>query len=513
MRYVSVIIALLLLLAAGTRAATPPFRVGSKAFTEGIILGELVAQTTSRGRATSDHRLGLGGTRIVWNALKRGEIDAYVEYTGTIAQEIFAGRIRPDLLSIDEALRREGVRMTAPLGFNNTYALGMREARARELGIATISDLRSHPELRLGLSNEFIDRNDGWAGLRTRYALGALRPRGMDHDLAYRGLADGQIDVVDLYSTDAEIAYYGLRVLQDDRKFFPPYEAVVLYRAELDTTYPRLRSELDRLVGTITETEMAQMNAAVKLGGASEASVARRFASNGFAWRSDTTARSEAMAPAPRRDRAAVAGEILTRTLEHITLVAVSLLFAILAGIPLGILASRVAWLGPLVLSGTSIIYTIPSLALLVMMIPLFGIGATPVFVALFLYSLLPIVRNTFTGLRDIAPPLIESAIALGLPSRARLRRVELPLAMPTIIAGVKTAAVMNVATATIGALVGAGGYGQPILTGIRLDDMGLILEGAVPAAVMALAIQGLFSVRLRRSGDRRRRAAAPVSN
>ncbi|MGD2113086.1 MAG: ABC transporter permease, partial [Gammaproteobacteria bacterium] len=138
-------------------------------------------------------------------------------------------------------------------------------------------------------------------------------------------------------------------------------------------------------------------------------------------------------------------------------------------------------------------------LALFVFMIPLLGIGGPPAIVALFLYSLLPIIRNTYAGLRDIPPAIIESAEALGLPARARLRLVELPLATRAILAGIKTAAVINVGTATLGALIGAGGYGQPILTGIRLDDTALILQGAIPAAVLALLVQGLFELVERR--------------
>jgi osmoprotectant transport system permease protein len=128
-------------------------------------------------------------------------------------------------------------------------------------------------------------------------------------------------------------------------------------------------------------------------------------------------------------------------------------------------------------------------------MIPLLGLGPWPAIVALFLYSLLPIVRNTYTGLNEIPPSLHESALALGLPAAARLWLVELPMASRSILAGVKTAAVINVGTATIGALIGAGGYGQPILTGIRLDDVGLILQGAIPAAVLALVMQGCFGL------------------
>jgi osmoprotectant transport system permease protein len=184
---------------------------------------------------------------------------------------------------------------------------------------------------------------------------------------------------------------------------------------------------------------------------------------------------------------------LLRRSIEHVELVAVSLGLAVLLAIPLGVLAARLRRLGQLVIGLTGILQTVPSLAMFVFMIPLFGIGAGPAIAALFLYSLLPIVRNTHAGLAGIAPELRESAAALGLPPGVRLRRVELPLAMRSILAGIKTAAVINVGTATLAALIGAGGYGQPILTGIRLDDIGLILQGAVPAALLALLVQGVF--------------------
>ncbi len=187
---------------------------------------------------------------------------------------------------------------------------------------------------------------------------------------------------------------------------------------------------------------------------------------------------------------------MLHRLGEHVALVSISLAAAILVAIPLGIVAARRPRLGAVILTMVGVIQTIPSLALLVFMIPWLGIGAKPALVALFLYSLLPIVRNTATGLRDIPNSLRESAEALGLPPRARLVKIELPMASRAILAGIKTAAVINVGTATIGALIGAGGFGQPILTGIRRDDLRMILfEGAIPAALLALAVQGAFDL------------------
>jgi osmoprotectant transport system permease protein len=358
----------------------------------------------------------------------------------------------------------------------------MSAATASRLSVRTISDLRTHPALRFGFSNEFMERADGWPGLKARYGLPQTNVRGLDHDLAYRGLAAGDPDATDVYTTDAEIPHYGLAVLKDDLHYFPDYHAALLYRAELSQTAPDVVAAWRRLAGRIDETSMAQMNAAAKLGGKPESEVAAGFvqAQFGIAAARETDSRAQ---------------RILQRTLEHLTLVVVSLAAAIVVALPLGILAARRAVLGQAVLAVTGIVQTIPSLALLVFMIPLLGIGGPPAIVALFLYSLLPIVRNTYAGLHDIPPSLRESAEALGLTPFARLRLIELPMAARSILAGIKTAAVINVGTATLGALIGAGGYGQPILAGIRRDDIGMILEGAVPAAILALAVQGAFEL------------------
>ncbi len=461
---------------------TEEIAVGSKKFTESVILGEIVALlATSRGYEVT-HRRELGGTQFVWRALVRGELDAYVDYTGTLREETFADR---DLTS-DEALPQEvarfGVRMSSSLGFNNTYALGMKEELAESLNVRTITDLRNHPDLRFGFTNEFMVRGDGWPSLNARYRFPQQTVRGLDHDLSYRGLETNDIHVLDVYSTDAEIAYYKLRVLQDDLKHFPAYSAVLLYRADLEQRAPELLTAWRSLEGTITEDQMVRMNAMVKLEGMSEGEVAAAFL-------------EEALAIEALVVTDTWVDRLVQHTLEHLFLVSVSLAAAILLAIPLGTAAFVWPRLGKIVLWVVGVIQTIPSLALLVFMIPLLGIGAQPAIVALFLYSLLPIVRNTHAGLGNIPGDVRESAEALGLPRRARLRLVELPMASPSILAGIKTSAVINIGTATLGALIGAGGYGQPILTGIRLDNVGLILQGAVPAAVLAILVQGLFDL------------------
>lgn len=453
-------------------------QVGSKKFTEAVLLGEIATQYLRAADSAAEHRSELGGTRVLWSALKRGDIDVYAEYTGTLREEIFAGRELATPEALAAALGEQGIVMSAPLGFANNYALAMPGKRSEALKIQSISDLHAHPDLNLGFSNEFMDRADGWTGLLRRYDL-PQSPRGLDHDLAYRAIAAGEIAVTDVYSTDAEIDYYDLKLLNDDRDFFRDYRAVWLIREDLA---PVATAALQRLSGAIDDKKMRRMNAEAKIQRVPAPQVAAEFLQQTFDIAPQVAAKSTVT-------------PLLRYTLDHLFLVAVSLGCAIVIAIPLGLLAAITPWLRQPILAVVGVLQTIPSLALLVIMVPLLGIGALPAIVALFAYSLLPIVRNTVTGITGIAPGLRESAEALGLPLMARLRRVYLPLALPSILAGIKIAAVINVGTATLAALIGAGGYGQPILTGIRLDDTGLILLGAVPAALMALAVQGLFDL------------------
>ena len=217
-----------------TEQSGPTVRVGSKVFTESVILGEMARDLIQGAGAPTVHRRELGGTQVLFHALEADELDIYPEYTGTIATEILAGKeqIR-DEAGCGERQQKRGVLMSRPLGFNDTYAIGMIESVAARLGIASLSDLKRHPGLKFGFSNEFMDRADGWPGMRDRYGLTQRDVRGLDHDLAYRALESNEIQATDLYSTDAEIKQYKLRVLTDNLEFFPSYQCVWLYRADL----------------------------------------------------------------------------------------------------------------------------------------------------------------------------------------------------------------------------------------------------------------------------------------
>jgi osmoprotectant transport system permease protein len=492
----SIAVLVLALAFADSARAADPLKVGSKRFTESYILGEIIRQSAqAAGETTATHSQGLGNTAIVVNALTSGSIDVYAEYTGTIAKEILKLDTVPPLPELNQKLAPLGLAAAVPLGFNDTYALAMRGDDARAKGIAKLSDLRAHPELRFGLTQEFIGRADGWPGLARAYELPFATPRGLDHGIAYEAIAGGQVDVIDIYSTDAKIGKYALAVLADDRSYFPRYDAVLLYRADLPARLPRTWTALRALERSIDEATMIRMNAAAELDNRDFASIAAGFLANRGA--GATGASAAPAAPAARSGSFVdkLFGPDFARlTAEHLTLVFLSLAASVIIGIPLGILAARRPAAEAGILGVTGVIQTVPSLALLAALIPITGrIGAVPAFIALALYALLPIVRNTHAGLVQVPRGMVQAAQSLGLTAPTILRRIELPLAAQTILAGVKTSAVINVGTATIAAFIGAGGYGERIVTGLALNDHAMLLAGALPAAVLALLIELAF--------------------
>ncbi|CAJ0681289.1 hypothetical protein R77591_01261 [Ralstonia mannitolilytica] len=483
-------------------SAQEPLRIGSKRFTESYVLGEILTQTAAP-HGPAEHVPGLGNTAIVFAALKNGSIDVYPDYLGTIAAEILhlpaAQAANPDqaalLADVNRALAPLGLAAGVPLGFEDTYALAMREADAERARIRTLADLATHPALRLGLSHEFLGRADGWPAIAAHYKL-PQRPTGLDHGVAYDALRASQVDVIDIYSTDARIRGEQLRVLDDPAHVFPRYDAVLLYRADVPRRHAAQWQAIGALAGRIQRDDMIAMNAAVELEGKSFSQVARQFQAG----------HGDVSAATPTRGFFTQLTDGLWRlTQRHLALVGISTGVAVLLGVPLGLMAARRPMKQP-ILAMVGVLQTIPSLALLAMLIPVVGsIGVVPALIALAVYALLPIVRNTIVGLEQVPAGLRDAALALGFTPSQRTRVVDLPLALPVILAGVKTAAVISVGTATIAAFIGAGGYGERIATGLALNDSATLLAGAIPAAVLALAVQGAFELAewwLRRHGD-----------
>lgn len=490
-RQVLLLLTLLTLLAMWEIAVAsdaPALQVGSKRFTESYLLGEIATQTLVAQGVAAEHRQGLGNTAILAAALQQGQIDVYPEYTGTIVRELLkresAADAQAPLERINAWLQPLGLKAGVPLGFNNSYALALREADAARLGIESLSDLATKaPALKLGLSHEFLARADGWPALQRAYGLKLQPGAGLDHGLAYRALVDGQVDLIDVYTTDAQLGRQPVRVLRDDRGFFPRYDAVLLMRATVD------EKALQGLAGRLPEAEMIRLNAAAELDGRPFADVARGFLQSGASSPARGGLWERLFAP----DLARLLG-------QHLALVLASLALAVAVAVPLGIAAHRLPRLAGPVMAVAGLLQTLPSLALLAFLIALVGrIGFAPALLALFVYALLPIVRNTHAGLQAVSRGLTESALALGLTRGQTLRAVELPLALPTLMAGVKTAAVTNVGTATVAAFVGAGGLGERIVAGLAVNDSTLMLAGALPAAALAIAVQLLFDALERR--------------
>ena len=479
------------LLVASTGWASPTVVVGSKRFTESYILGEIVQQTLRDKGVAAEHRPGLGNTGILEQALLSGAVDVYPEYTGTIVRELLkrpGSDINPSLDDLNQWLAPRGLKASVPLGFNNTYALAMLESRAAEMGITRVSDLRKSlaKPLQLGLSHEFMQRADGWPGLTRAYALSLAATSGLDHGLAYDALRAGKVDLIDVYATDAKIGRYRLRVLVDDLNFFPKYDAVLLMRATVDDR------PLKQLEGRINAASMVAMNAEVELDGRSFADVAKSFLA-GARVVNPAIANTDA-GTHPSFWQRLFAPDFGRLTIQHLLLVFGSLAAAVVVGVPLGIAAWRWPRSAGAVLGTVAVLQTVPSLALLAFLIALLGtIGLIPALIALFSYALLPIVRNTHAGLRGVPDGMAQAALSLGMRPWQCLRSIQLPLAMPTLLAGVKTAAVMSVGTATVAAFIGAGGYGERIVAGLAVNDAATMLAGAVPSALLALLVQTLF--------------------
>ena len=471
--------ALALMLAAAAGHAAEPIRIASKNSNESYLLSEIAAQLLESKGFAVERRFGLGGTLIAFDALVAGEIDLYMEYTGTLSQAILKLGHDASREAMNEQLKSDGVRLLRPFGFNNTYAIAVRREQALALGLVRIGDLAGHPALRVAFSHEFLEREDGWPGLKAAYGL-PFNATGIEHALSYQAMAEGALDVTDAYSTDGELLRHDLALLDDDKRFFPHYLAASLVRMDLGAEIIKM---LDALGGTLDDEAAQALNAAVVVDGASFAEVAA-----GFLAERGMVAEAEAGAGSDDLWRSLAAN-----TAQHLKLTLTALAAAVVVGLSLSLLIFRRAMAARGVVYLCGLLQTVPSIALLALMIPLFGIGAAPAVVALFLYSLLPVVRNTVTALTTIDPTLLRVADAMGLSRREQIRHVYLPLSMPSVLAGIRTAAVINIGTATLAAFIGAGGLGDPIVTGLALNDVSFILQGAVPAALLAIATELVF--------------------
>ncbi|HYH81217.1 MAG TPA: glycine betaine ABC transporter substrate-binding protein [Longimicrobium sp.] len=491
--------------------ASRPVVIASKPFGESYLLAEMFAQMLEASGIRVDRRMGLGATEIAFGALRTGAIDVYPEYTGTGLTAILHEEPTGDAGAVYGRVSREfearwGVRWLPPLGFENTYAIAVRKETARRHGLKTLSDLaRASPQLTAGFTPDFIGRPDGLPGLTTAYGLRPRAVRSLVQAVKYRALAEGAVDVVDGYSTDGMLARYDLAVLEDDRGFFPPYEAAAMVGPRLWREQPRAVAELARLSGRLDVARMRQLNRRVEVDGEPVGRVAGDALREMGLLRRDSAPRASAGRAAAGEGSFAGylwsrRGELTRNVTRHLLLVVVSLLAAVAVAVPAGVALERARpTAAEAAIRGAGVLQTIPGIALLAFMIPLLGIGVAPALVALWLYSLYPIIRNTYSGVRDAGPEAVEAARALGMSPGQVLRHVRLPLAAPLIMAGIRTAAVITVGTATLAAFIGAGGLGDPIVAGLALTDTRMILSGAIPAALLALLVDALLGLCERR--------------
>jgi osmoprotectant transport system permease protein len=466
----------LLLILVTAPASAEPITLGCKNFAENYILAEAGAQLLESRGYEVRRRFGLNGTRLVFQALLNDAIDVYPEYTGTITEVILEQPKVSNLADIRTALAARKLMLLEPIGFNNSYAIAVAGEFAKAKGLRTISDLRNAGPLRVGLPHEFLSRNDGWPGLRERYKLD-LAATGIEHSLAYEAMAGKRIDVTAVYSTDGEIPRSRLVLLQDDLGYFPQYRAAFMARSDLPADVVAI---LESLSGRIDDARMQRLNLQALDPAVSFADVA-----SGFLLEEGLIESAQASP--------GLLSRLWHNTQRHLKLTGIALLLAILAGVGIAAIVHSHQRAANAFLYFAGLMQTVPSIALLALLIPWFGVGQVPAIVALFLYSLLPIARGTVTAMLAIPPGYRLVAAAMAMTRSQEMRYVLMPLAMPHVIAGIRTAAVISIGTATLAAFIGAGGLGDPIVTGLALNDSAMILQGAIPAAGLAILTELAF--------------------
>ncbi len=469
--------------------------VGSKIFTENVLLGEMLSILLEEKYGYQvTRKLNIGGTKLVFDALNSEQIDVYPEYTGTGYIMILNFSEKKSASKIYRIVKKQFAKrfqlvLSLPLGFNNTYALAVRSDDERFKNIYKVSDLVGRVEgLSLAVGHEFMARNDGYENFKKSYNIHFSEDKvySMDPGLVYFALKNKKADMIMSYSTDGRVKSYHLKLLEDDKKYFPAYEAAYLTRKNIFKEFPKMKQAFKDLENNIDEKEIISLNDKVDRLKYETNVVARNF-----------------LIQKKLLDENVVNFEhknlfsyyyskkdyLLKIFIEHLILTFSSLLIALFCSLPIGILMVRKKMAAKIIFPIVNTFQTIPSLALLGFLIPFLGIGYAPAIFTLFIYSLLPLIRNTYEGIKSVDRNPIEAAIGIGLTKWQTLNKIEIPLALPIIIAGVRTSAVIIVGTATLAALVGAGGLGEPIFRGMATVNSKLIFLGAVPATILAIAL------------------------
>ena len=480
-----------------------PIVIGSKAFTESIILGEIISILLEKKWSQKvERRLNLGGTHVVFEALKQKDIDIYAEYTGTGLVSILKQKSIKDPKKVysyveSEFLQRWDMVWSQPIGFNNTYAIAVLADNVQFSNIRNISELvQMAPKLKYAAPHEFMQRKDGHVPFSKFYNLDfkQLNILAMQAGLMYSALVNREVDIGVVYSTDGRIKSNNLKLLQDDKFFFPPYHVAYITRKNILQKYPAVQHIFSSVKDLISEKDMIEMNDKVDRLRYSSKDVATHFlVQNKWIPAGKTTSSSNNLSLLHYFIEHKA--YLLKLTKEHLFLVCISLLISILIAVPVGVWAAHHPLVSKVIFPFVNIVQTIPSLALLGFLIPILGIGKIPALFTLFLYSLLPIIRNTYLGIHNIDQRYMEIAQGIGLTPMQILRHIKLPLAFPSILTGIRVAAIIAVGLATLATLIGAGGLGDPIFRGIATLDNRLILFGAIPAALLGISVDQILEL------------------
>jgi osmoprotectant transport system permease protein len=457
--------------------------VGSKMFGENYIIAEMIALLLEEEGFTVERKFGLGGTIVAYEALEKKKIDVYPEYTGTLSQVILKNPPLDTLEKLNAELKSRDLKVLSPIGFENNYGVAVRKDFAKKHNLQKISDLQ-RVDFRAAINFETKNREDAWPRLLSLYDLQpSTEPKTLEQTMVFQAMAANEADLMVMYTTDGKIKKYDLKVLEDDRGFSPKYLALPFIHRGVPKS---VRKVMNKLAGLISQGDMVQLNERMDVAKIPYARVAREYLENkSMVVKKQASATSEFQAAWQ---------QIFPLALEHIYLVLVSTLAATLFAVPLGVLLFRFQRFARPILYLVGLLQTIPSLALLVYMIPIFGVSVKSALLALFLYSLLPILQNTYSGLQNVSPSLVQAARGIGLHKWETLMSIELPLSAPIIVAGIRVATVINVGTATIAAFIGSGGLGELIVQGLTLNDLWLMQKGALPAAVLAIVFNIVFT-------------------
>ena len=467
--------------------------ISSKAFTENIVLSEMLALLLEeKYNFKVVRKFNMGGTKLIFDSLINGYVDVYPEYTGTGYAMILKQSGEKDPKKTYKIIKKEFLKRfdliwSLPLGFENNYALLVKEKDIRFKKINLISQLQNQAHsLRLAMDYEFAERKDGFESFSKNYKFSWSKNNlfAMNQGLMHSALNNKKVDMIMAYSTDARIKAFNLKTLKDDKKFFPAYEAAYLTRVDVLKHFPKLKKAFYDLEGHISEKEMIFLNYQVDQLKYEVPMVVKNFLIQKklLTGKVQDLKKQNLMAYYfSKKDY------LLKIFIEHLILTFVSLFFALLVAIPIGIWATRNRQVEKIVFTLVNALQTIPSLALLGFLIPFLGIGFVPAVATLFVYSLLPLIRNTFEGIKNVDRNFVEASAGMGLSLWQILRFIQIPLALPMIMAGVRTSTVIVVGTATLAAFIGAGGLGDPIFRGIATLDSRLIFLGAVPACLLAI--------------------------